>query len=169
MSQNKEKKKAQILQRKMAWQSRKVMEKFPLNLIQVETRSKVCGECRVCCTAVAVDSVEKPVWTACRHECDSGCGIYDTRPDECRTYECLYQSGVLKFEEHRPDKLGVMFDIREIEETKKSAIIAWEVVPGALEKPEVKKLLRDIASTSKVGIRRHGMGAGLVEAYRNRE
>jgi hypothetical protein len=48
-----------------------------------------CGTCTLCCKLVAVTALKKPPGTWCSH-CvrGKGCGIYETRPDECRTFHC---------------------------------------------------------------------------------
>lgn len=53
-----------------------------------------CGTCRECCIALEVKSVDKPAGDYCRHLCKVGCVIYEVRPDECRTYNCLWLEGV---------------------------------------------------------------------------
>jgi hypothetical protein len=48
-----------------------------------------CGTCTLCCKLIAVTALEKPPGTWCPH-CvrGKGCGIYQTRPPECRTFYC---------------------------------------------------------------------------------
>lgn len=50
-----------------------------------------CGNCTYCCNAMKVRELEKPANTWCQH-CNKGkgCAIYDTRPESCREYECLW-------------------------------------------------------------------------------
>lgn len=68
-----------------------------------------CGECTVCCTLSVVEEVDKKAGEDCKH-CilKKGCGIYKTRPQVCKDFECAYlQSNTPS--ELRPDKCGVMF------------------------------------------------------------
>ncbi len=64
-----------------------------------------CGECRACCTAIAVKELRKPFMAHCEHECDKGCAIYKTKPDSCSGYECGWLLGMGHIED-RPDRIG---------------------------------------------------------------
>jgi hypothetical protein len=48
-----------------------------------------CGTCTLCCKVMAVAALSKPAATWCTH-CTPGrgCGIYEKRPEECRTFHC---------------------------------------------------------------------------------
>ena len=50
-----------------------------------------CGHCTYCCNAMKVREIDKPANTWCTH-CikGTGCNIYDTRPESCRVYECVW-------------------------------------------------------------------------------
>jgi hypothetical protein len=50
-----------------------------------------CDGCTLCCKIMGVPALSKPGNTWCPH-CRKGvgCGIYDTRPTECRTFQCGY-------------------------------------------------------------------------------
>jgi len=52
---------------------------------------KTCGACTLCCKVVGIAELKKPADVWCGH-CDKarGCKIYDTRPGECRTFNCLF-------------------------------------------------------------------------------
>ena len=65
---------------------------------------RACGPCTACCTTMRVDALGKPANVRCPHA-GTGCGIYPTRPDECRTYYCLWRLGVDE-EDERPDRSG---------------------------------------------------------------
>ncbi|MGE5945296.1 MAG: YkgJ family cysteine cluster protein [Betaproteobacteria bacterium] len=50
-----------------------------------------CGGCTVCCKFMKVSELDKPGDTWCIHcAIGSGCRIYDTRPESCRVYECVW-------------------------------------------------------------------------------
>ena len=44
--------------------------------------------------------------------CDkgNGCSVYDTRPDECKNFDCLWKKQKLP-EYLRPDNCGIMFEL----------------------------------------------------------
>jgi hypothetical protein len=50
---------------------------------------RACGTCTLCCKVIAVEDFAKPPGVWCRH-CvrGKGCGIYETRPTDCRTFFC---------------------------------------------------------------------------------
>ena len=50
---------------------------------------RACGTCTLCCKVIAVEDFEKAPGVWCRH-CvrGKGCGIYETRPIDCRTFFC---------------------------------------------------------------------------------
>lgn len=70
-----------------------------------------CGGCVACCTVPAIDTEEfyKSVGVACRHcTAGNGCAIYDSRPQICRAYHCVWRSMPGLDESWRPDLSGVM-------------------------------------------------------------
>ncbi len=70
---------------------------------------RVCGGCTACCTVYPVAALNKKAGVTCQHVCETGCAIYSTHPQECKTYECLWRSNHLGTDEDRPDKSGVIF------------------------------------------------------------
>ena len=72
-----------------------------------------CNGCTICCKFMGVDEIEKQRNVWCKH-CDIGvgCQIYETRPDSCRVYECVWlktQSLDMPMApELRPDKSRVV-------------------------------------------------------------
>jgi len=66
-----------------------------------------CGDCTVCCEVLEIPTLKKPIKTLCPNVCNKGCGIYDTRPQECRTFQCLWSEGITGSGQ-RPDKSGIM-------------------------------------------------------------
>lgn len=60
------------------------------------TREKrSCGDCQECCVVMSVDALRKPIDVACEHQCATGCGIYTTRPNACRSFTCAWLEGVV--------------------------------------------------------------------------
>jgi len=53
--------------------------------------ARACGDCTLCCKVMAIEELSKPASRWCRH-CKPGCGcqIYDSRPGECRDFNCLW-------------------------------------------------------------------------------
>lgn len=68
-----------------------------------------CGECTMCCKAPQVPELEKAVNVLCTH-CNSGCEIYEARPQSCKDFFCAWMQGDLA-NDMRPDKVGFMVEI----------------------------------------------------------
>ena len=50
-----------------------------------------CESCTLCCKFMGVEELEKPRNTWCKHcNIGVGCNIYETRPESCRIYECVW-------------------------------------------------------------------------------
>ncbi|HYE92708.1 MAG TPA: hypothetical protein VEA38_16885 [Terriglobales bacterium] len=128
--------------------------------------ARTCGDCDACCLILGVKSLEKPPHQRCEHQCEKGCGIYESRPDPCRNYRCSWLDGQIGIRRDRPDRLGVIFDAMapnpvvqaraEAGETEAIALVekarrtvrAREVSHGAFGRERVKRWLREL----------HGLG-----------
>ena len=100
---------------------------------------RACGDCTECCTTMGVHEIKKPPGKPCWHLVGRGCGIYETRPASCKSYECLWLSGITP-DGWQPKKYGIVMDISRIDpkststdlkdygfflrETKSSAFVA---------------------------------------------
>lgn len=50
-----------------------------------------CGSCTMCCKIFDIPQINKLYGQWCPHVRQGrGCGIYETRPDVCRTYHCAW-------------------------------------------------------------------------------
>jgi hypothetical protein len=79
----------------------------PLTDHLVEGRS--CGPCIGCCSIYQIPTLNKPKYVLCTHCTGTSCTIYDDRPQECRTFYCLWRRIAAMPEEARPDKIGIVF------------------------------------------------------------
>ena len=75
-----------------------------------------CDGCTACCKVMQIEELNKPANTWCPHcTIGVGCGIYDTRPESCRVYECIWlqtQRGAKPLAlELRPDKSRVVMGV----------------------------------------------------------
>jgi hypothetical protein len=109
-----------------------------------------CGMCRACCTTMDVAELRKPGNVTCEHVCESGCGIYDTRPGGCRLYNCAWLQGLLT-EEQRPDRLGLELhpdpSSRLHAIAKGRFLIANEVWSGASQAEPAANALKLLSAT----------------------
>lgn len=54
--------------------------------------TKRCGTCHLCCTAMEVYELEKPIGEHCQHLDECGkCGIYTERPNSCKVFYCTWR------------------------------------------------------------------------------
>lgn len=52
-----------------------------------------CGECGLCCKLPKIRALEKPAGKWCPHwDKEKHCTIYETRPEVCRNFVCLWLS-----------------------------------------------------------------------------
>lgn len=58
--------------------------------------SRSCGtNCGLCCTTFSIPELGKLAGVRCEHLTDTNeCGIYDERPDACRSFRCGYLEGI---------------------------------------------------------------------------
>lgn len=53
--------------------------------------ARACGDCTLCCKVMAIEELDKAAGKWCRHcKPGHGCQIYDSRPSECRDFNCLW-------------------------------------------------------------------------------
>jgi hypothetical protein len=77
----------------------------------MSSRAKSCGPCTMCCKLLAVDELQKPMGVLCPHVVrGAGCGIYETRPHACRTFECVWLMDPEMPHRFRPDQTKVVLD-----------------------------------------------------------
>ena len=70
-----------------------------------------CGSCTLCCKLIGVEELKKPQNVWCRHcNIGQGCKIYDTRPQGCRDFSCLWLKGLIP-EELKPNDVHHVFDM----------------------------------------------------------
>jgi Fe-S-cluster containining protein len=124
-----------------------------------------CGDCNACCKVAAIEELDKPAGVLCKYY-DNGCTIYDTRPEACRNFQCLYLQQSIP-EKYRPDNVGVMFE-------KPPGFLFWvgiETEKGSIHKQEcinvVKALEKDGSVCALEGLdgkNYHHLLPGMTEA-----
>jgi hypothetical protein len=70
---------------------------------------KACGACTLCCKVLGITALQKPHGTWCRH-CSPGvgCRIYSERPEECRTFFCMWLVDARLGPEWKPDRSKII-------------------------------------------------------------
>ena len=70
---------------------------------------KSCGECTLCCKLLGVDSLGKAPGKWCEFvQIGEGCNIYNTRPQQCCDFECLWLQSDMP-DDLRPDRIKAVF------------------------------------------------------------
>ncbi|MBB4006379.1 hypothetical protein [Allorhizobium taibaishanense] len=62
-----------------------------------------CGTCTLCCRLPDIEELDKPANQPCRHCNQTGCRIYEARPQLCRDFLCLWMEGHIGPEWHPQD------------------------------------------------------------------
>jgi uncharacterized protein len=103
---------------------------------------RTCGDCTMCCKIMKVDDVElqKPANKWCDHCTKSGCAIYESRPQSCRNFNCLWLSGAGD-ESIRPDKSKVVMGANR---DGKIVFYVDPSRPDAWRKPFFQKILNGL-------------------------
>jgi len=68
-----------------------------------------CGTCISCCYNPKIPELKKEERVLCQNCSGSNCLVYETRPNDCRTFLCSWMQGEL-YENQRPDMCGVMIE-----------------------------------------------------------
>lgn len=115
-------------------------------------RERTCGECRACCITLGFQALpedspfEKPYGVPCQHLIQIGCGIYQERPPVCQRFACGWLQAPNLPDALRPDRCGVLFCTNSNLLGEGEAIYAYELVPGASEKPLPAWLIGELAA-----------------------
>jgi hypothetical protein len=73
-----------------------------------------CGDCTLCCKVMAIEQLAKPASSWCPHcKPGRGCQIYANRPDECRSFNCLWLVNDHLDERWRPSKSKLVLTTSE--------------------------------------------------------
>ncbi len=97
----------------------------------------------------------KPAYVPCYHLCGNGCGIYSTRPESCRAFECFWLRGDMPGDERRrPDNLGVMLRAAQrwtADGKSENLLEVWEVMPGSRDLTAVHYLIGRLLKAAPPG------------------
>jgi hypothetical protein len=125
------------------------------SLIVIDQRSmpgntaagRECGTCTACCTVLAVAELHKPMRWTCDHVNCACCGIYESRPQSCRDFNCAWLRGDIPGDEsQRPDRLGLLFDFFQSTVTGRSRFVVFELWNGAFDEAPAAALLGKMAA-----------------------
>lgn len=134
-----------------------------------------CGTCSACCRLMTVEPLNKPAGVWCSH-CTPGsahpCGIYETRPEPCKAFSCLWlksQSRPNPAErlppELKPNKCHVVLSITQ--DGEDLIVLSDPGYPGAWRKPRVMKLIERITLGGKRALLVEGEKRAVIDAGRD--
>ena len=71
--------------------------------------ARSCGTCSLCCKLLGIGELDKRPGTWCSHcKPPHGCGIYETRPGECRDFSCVWLENESLGEEWKPARSKIV-------------------------------------------------------------
>lgn len=108
-----------------------------------------CGECTLCCKLYAIPAINKPEHKWCK-DCTpgKGCNIYETRPEVCKEYQCLWLAFMSKDNpELRPDKIGMVFQESGIPAI---GLVCHVDTPDAHNTPSGQKMIQAVMRLQKI-------------------
>lgn len=120
-----------------------------------------CGGCFACCVITDIAELGKPAGVPCQHLVDGKCGIYDTRPQVCRDFECGWKLDPRFREDERPSDVGVM--VMGIPLGRARLNVAHELREGAFGTYHGNRLIKREAHGQLLGLAEHGKPATLTQ------
>ena len=107
-----------------------------------------CGPCTLCCKILPVTEINKPQDHLCEHA-NNGCMIYETRPHQCRVFNCLWLVGLVP-EAFRPDKVHCVVTHSELED--RVTIHVEREHPGAWRDGKFGDWVTELSRETKIAI-----------------
>jgi len=139
--------------RKSGWIEAELIDAARL-LANEAAAGRSCGDCHVCCILLEIAALAKPPRESCVHLAGGQCSRYETRPDACRAFHCLWLRGALQSNDTRlrPENLGVLLDAYVSLPSHKLRIVAVEVWADALEHADARAILAALAEFGTVTV-----------------
>lgn len=69
--------------------------------------TRKCGDCAMCCEVFTVEAVGLKQGDRCQHSTGHRCLIYQTRPDQCREFQCAWLQGAVP-KPFKPNRVGAV-------------------------------------------------------------
>ncbi len=108
-----------------------------------------CDGCVACCVLLGVPEIGKDQMTCCPKldPVRPGCSIYETRPQPCRDFACLWLQERLP-SSARPKTCGVVFADQQT--FGEACVTATEIWDGALETEDIASMIAELAQSHLV-------------------
>jgi hypothetical protein len=92
-------------------------------------QGRSCGSCALCCKLIGFAEINKPMGQWCPHCLKSnGCSIYNSRPKECRSFNCEWLTNANFGDEWQPMRSKMVICHMRDGETSK---LVFHVDPGS--------------------------------------
>jgi hypothetical protein len=100
-----------------------------------------CGTCTLCCKVMGIHALDKPRGVWCDHALPGrGCAIYETRPQECRSFACTWLLDENLGPEWKPEKCKMV--LVSDEARKRTMVYVDATMPDAWKRaPYHERLL----------------------------
>ena len=114
-----------------------------------------CGSCALCCKLIGCIELNKPMGQWCPH-ClkSSGCSIYDTRPNECRSFNCEWLTSANFGDEWQPIRSKMV--ICHMRESGTSKLV-FHVDPGSPLSWKNEPYYRQLKRLARNGLEYNGI------------
>jgi uncharacterized protein len=117
---------------------------------------KSCGACNLCCQVLDIEELSKKAGKLCPNcVTGAGCGIYMTRPQVCRDFECEWLTERAIPPTLKPDRTGTLFMISA--DTEQYQAVCDPTRPQAWRNPLVLKFLIAKAKEGHVVVAKSGL------------
>lgn len=111
---------------------------------------RACGTCTLCCKVYDVPPLAKPAGRWCGHcRPGRGCGIYETRPEPCRAFHCLWMTQDWLGPEWKPERSKLVLTI-----DPGTRFLLVQVDPGAANAWRAEPYYRSLKQWSAAGAAR---------------
>jgi hypothetical protein len=88
---------------------------------------RACGTCTMCCKVFRIEDLAKPAGKWCPHcAIGAGCKIYETRPQQCRAFDCVWIQDPSMPDSWKPEHTKIVFSVWPA-----TGFIYGQVDPGA--------------------------------------
>ena len=99
----------------------------PAQFVSEPAPGRSCGTCTLCCKVYDVPVLDKPAGRWCQHcRPGRGCGIHDSRPQHCRSFNCLWMTAPWLGPDWKPDRSKMVLSI-----DPETRFLFVQVDPGA--------------------------------------
>jgi hypothetical protein len=116
-------------------QQRKQQLSFADRLLGPPVAGRECGSCTACCVLPRINepTLQKAEGEICPNLAGAGCGVYETRPQTCRTYFCVWRRIGALPDDARPDKLGALLHLHRRDENETNPLLKVYIKVQALK------------------------------------